>query len=78
MGRVIRNEKKRIRMHIFLLLADIIPTRGSIFTAHTRLREAPAKFRPLNFAPELFEREEHNYLLAKLNAMATSEELLRT
>lgn len=34
MGRVIRNQRKG---------------RGSIFTAHTRLNKAPAKFRQLDF-----------------------------
>lgn len=72
------NEKSK-NASIFLLLAETIHTRGgAIFTAHTRLREAPAKFRPLDLVAELFEREKHNSLLAKLNAMATSDESLRT
>jgi len=41
MGRVIRNQRKG---------------RGSIFTAHTRLNKAPAKFRVLDFA------ERHGYV----------------
>ena len=41
MGRVIRNQRKG---------------RGSIFTAHTRLNKAPAKFRQLDFS------ERHGYV----------------
>ncbi|KAI9677463.1 MAG: 60S ribosomal protein L2A [Caeruleum heppii] len=41
MGRVIRNQRKG---------------RGSIFTAHTRLRKAPAQFRTLDYA------ERHGYI----------------